>query len=143
MANREGLIDDCRLAKKAISDATEIDAQLAEQHREIEIVTELSRKAISENARTAQDQTKFNTRNDDYLERHHQATARIDELEAERCERLAKGKMLDRFIKDIKTGPLILPEFDETLWLTTVENLTVCANSKMIFTFRNGTEIQV
>jgi len=142
MANRDELIEDCRLAKKAICDTTQIDAELAEQHREIEITTELSRKAITENARTAQDQTEFNTRNDGYLERQHQATTRIEELEAQRRERLAKGKMLDRFIKDIKTGPLILPEFDETLWLTTVEKATVSRDGKMKFTFRNGTEIQ-
>jgi DNA invertase Pin-like site-specific DNA recombinase len=40
-----------------------IDAELAELRREIEVVAELSRKAIYENARTAQRQTDFNERN--------------------------------------------------------------------------------
>ncbi len=141
MANRDGLIEDCRLAQTAISDTIAIEAELAELLREIEVVTELSRKAIYENARTAQSQNAFNERNDGYLERHRKATERIDELETAKRERLAKGKTLDRFIADIEKRPLALTEFDETFWLTTVDRVTVGIDGEMAFRFRNGTEI--
>ena len=140
-ANRKGLIEDCRLARTAISDTTAIDAELAEMRREIEVVTELSRKAIYDNARTAQSQSDFNERNDDYLERHRKATERIDELEALKRERFAKGKTLDRFIADIEKRPLALAEFDENVWLTTVDMVTVATDGAMTFTFRNSSEI--
>ena len=140
MANRDGLIEDCRLAQAAISDTAAIDAELAELRREIEVVTELSRKAIYENARTAQNQSDFNERNDGYLERHRVASERIDELEAAKRERVAKGKTLDRFIADIQKRPLALTEFDEAVWLATVDKVTVATDGTMTFIFRNGSE---
>jgi hypothetical protein len=143
MADRAGLIEDCRLAQSAISDTAAIDAVLAELRREIEVVIELSRKAIYENARTAMSQSDFKERNDGYLLRHRKATERMDELEATKQERLAKGKTIDRFIADIESRPLALTEFDEALWLATVDRVAVATDGAMVFCFRNGTEITV
>jgi len=50
MIYRDELIDNCRLAQEVLCDCTGIDAELENLHREIEVITELSRKAISENA---------------------------------------------------------------------------------------------
>ena len=48
---RDELIANCR-AQEALCDCTNIDAQINELHREIEVVAEFSRKAIYENAHT-------------------------------------------------------------------------------------------
>jgi len=45
------------------------------------VVTELSKKAIYENARVVVSQDEFNERNNSYLERHRKATERVAELE--------------------------------------------------------------
>ena len=45
-ANREELIADCRAAVDVLCDCEAIDAELTELHREVETVTELSRKTI-------------------------------------------------------------------------------------------------
>ncbi len=141
MATRDGLIEDCRLAQNVLCNTTAIDSELAELHREIEVVTELSRKAIYENARTAQSQSDFNNRNNAYIERHRKATEQIEELETAKRERLAKSKTLDIFIRDIEKRPLALTEWDETLWLTVIDSVTVATDGEMIFKFRNGSEI--
>ena len=47
---REELIANCRLAQETICDCSDIDVELNELHREMEVVAELSRKAIYENA---------------------------------------------------------------------------------------------
>jgi hypothetical protein len=143
MANRDRLLTDCRTAKKAISDTSILDAEIAKLHQEVAVVAELHRKAIEENARTAQDQDEFNKQNDAYLERHREATERIDELEAARRDKIVKAKTLDRFISDIAKRPLVLTEFDAPLWLTTVDKVTIAAGAAMTFTFRNGTQIDV
>lgn len=74
MNDREGLIEDCRLAQNVLCNTTVIDTELAELFREIEVVTELSRKAIYENARTAVNQAEWAERNNAYLDRHRKAT---------------------------------------------------------------------
>lgn len=53
---RDELIANRRLAQKSLCDCSKIDIELDELHREIEVVVELSRKAIYENANVAIDQ---------------------------------------------------------------------------------------
>jgi len=61
-ANRDELIADCRAARTVLCDCAAIDAELAELSREIEVVTDLSRKAIHEIACNADDQRVLNKR---------------------------------------------------------------------------------
>ena len=60
LADRNGLIADCRFAWAKYCNCSSVDTEIVELQREIEVVTEPSRKAIYENARTAQDQDDFN-----------------------------------------------------------------------------------
>ena len=71
MRNRFGIIEDCRLAQYFLFNTMTIDVDLTELINEIEIVTELSRKAIFETAYKAFNQTEWAGGNDYYLDRHH------------------------------------------------------------------------
>ena len=141
MSNRNGLIEDCRLVQSVLCDATAIDAELVELHRELEVVTALSRNAVLENARTAVNQVEWSERNTAYLERHHRASERVDELEATKRERLGKTKAIELFIKDIASRPLVINEFSEKLWLAVIDTATVAQDSTMTFRFKNGSEV--
>jgi site-specific DNA recombinase len=141
MSDRKGLIEDCRLAREVLCDTTAIDAELAELHREIEVVAELSRKAIYENARNAVNQSEWSERNTVYLERHRRATSSVDELEAAKRERVGRGKILDGFIRDIEKRPSVLAEFDEQLWLSVIDQVVVGRDGGMKFRVKNGVEI--
>jgi len=81
MDGREELITDCRLSQNILCECSELDTELEELGREIEVVIELSRKAIYESAHVAFSQDEFNERNNGYMERHRKATERIAELE--------------------------------------------------------------
>ena len=64
-------------------------------------------------------------RNNAYLERHHRASEREAELEATKRERFGKAKLIEVFIKDIESRPLVINEFDEKLWLAVIDTATV------------------
>jgi hypothetical protein len=49
--------------------------------------------------------------------------------------------MLDRFIADIQSRPLVITEFDESLWLAIIDTVTVTTESAMTFRFKSGAEI--
>ena len=89
-----GLIEDCGLAQSVLCDTLGIDVELAEMNRELEMVSELSRKAIYENARTAMSQSEWSERNNSYLERHRQASHRLEELEAQKRDRLRRSRVV-------------------------------------------------
>jgi hypothetical protein len=141
ITNRDELIADCRTAKTLLCDCKAITAELADMEREIEVVQELSRKAIFENARTAQNQAEWNERNNGYLERISTAQERIETLTAEKRRRQHKGRLLESFIKNLEASPIALAEFDEKLWLTAIEKAVAAEDGTITFYLFDGSEI--
>jgi DNA invertase Pin-like site-specific DNA recombinase len=141
MGDRDSLVEDCRMAQKLLCDCKAIDAEMAELQSEIEVVTELSRKAIYENAHSALDQAEWNSRNDAYIERHRIATERLTELEAAKRERQSKSRTLGAFIKELQSRPLAIDKFDEHLWAASVDTVTVMKDGRLVFRFKDGTEV--
>ena len=141
--NRDALIADCKAAKKILCDRKDIDAELAELQLEIEVVSGLSRQAIFEAAHpTGQSASGFAERNNGYLERLEAAQTRVAELEAEAARRQNTARLLDRFIRRMKDSPSVLTEFDEKLWAVTVDSATVYPDGRMVFRFRDGSEVE-
>ena len=62
-------------------------------------------------------------------------------MEATKRERLDKTKTIDGFIKDIKSRPLVITEFDEKLWLAVIDTVMVAQDGTMAFKFKNASEI--
>ncbi len=138
---RDELIQDCRLAQSTLCDFSAIDAELDDLQQEIEVVAELARKAINENAHTAIRQDEWIERNDGYLERHRKATKRAIELEELKHEKLRKNLVLDNFIRDLNSREDSLNEFDENLWIAAVEKVLIMPNGGLTFHFKDGSEI--
>ncbi len=61
---KDKLTTACKKAKNLLGDSKAITTEISELEREVDVVTELSRKAIFKNARTAQDLIEFKERND-------------------------------------------------------------------------------
>jgi DNA invertase Pin-like site-specific DNA recombinase len=141
MTCRDSLIEDCRTVQKMLCDTTDIDKELAELEREVEVVEGLARQAIQHNAREVIDQSEWTERNGVYLNRHAEATKRLEELDELRVERLAKSKVLEVFIRDIKKREQVITDWDESLWAATVESVMVGVDGGLTYKFKNGTEI--
>ena len=142
MGSRDELLGNCRLAQEVLCDCSAIETELAELQSEIEVVSELTRKSIYENACFAVNQDKFNERHQGYIERHRIATERVAELEALRINRREKHKILESFIQDLVTRPLIIEEFDEELWIAIVDKATVLPDGRLVFAYKDGTNVE-
>lgn len=142
IGSRDELLANCRLAQEVLCDCLAIETELEELHREIEIVSELTRKAIYENACVAANQDDFHERHSGYIERHQKATERVAELETLRQEHQNKLLILDTFIRNIESRPIIIDEFEEKLWTVAVDKVTVTPEGTLIFSFKDGTEIE-
>lgn len=142
MGNRKELLENCRLVTGTLCDCSEIEAEIAETRRELEVVSELSRKAIYENANLVIDQKEFNERNNAYLERFRIASERISELETHCSERRAKSILIKTFMQDIKTRPRVLEDFDEKLWTVSIGKVVVVNDDCLAFHFKDGSVIE-
>ena len=141
LENKNRIISICRNVKNKYTDTAEIDNELAVLHDEIEVIKEMVQKCISENAATPQDQEEYISRYNGYLERYEQLNSRFDELVFQREEKLAKSRALERFITTISKQKNFLAEFDNWLWLTTVDKVIVNRDGTLLFILFNGNEI--
>ncbi len=143
MGSRDELLANCRLAQEVLCDCSAIEAELGELQREIEVVSELTRKSIYNNARFAVNQDEFNERHQGYIERHRIATERVIEIENQMRNRQNKSLSLESFIRVIENRPLVVDEFDEKLWVLVVGQVIVCRDGRLEFVFKDGTCVRV
>ena len=141
ISDKEPFIKACKLTRDVLTDAKVIDKEMTELLRELEVVTELIKKCIAENSSSAQDQEKYTERYNNYVDRYEKAKSRYDEIEHQKKNKLSKRKALDRFISDLSKRDELLTEFDNCLWLTVVDAVTVRNDGTLVFKFNDGTEI--
>ncbi len=140
--NRDSILETCRTVKAVLTDCTAIEAEMAELLRENEVVTELTKKCISQNSNTVQDQKEFAERYNGYVERYEKAKTQYGYLQEKRNAKMKKADMIDHFISDLAGRDNLLTEFDDRLWLTVVDTVTVRKDGVLVFRLLNGTEIE-
>ena len=125
-----------------LTDTTALDTRIEELQSEIEVVTELIRQCVDENARTGLDQTEYQKRYNGLLERYEKAKEKLKKIEQQRRERRVKREQLDVFLETLVRQDSILTEFDETLWYAVIDKVTVYTTDDVQFTFRYGSVIK-
>ena len=138
---RDELITNCRLAQRILCDCAGIDKETDDLHRELEVVLELSRRAIHENDHSSLDADEFSERNSRYQERHRKAMSRISALEEQKREKQHKNVVLDIFIKNLVKNETALDTFDEQIWMIAIERVVISPTGQLTFQFKDGTEI--
>lgn len=143
MADRESVISDCEQIRSVLSDCSAIDAELESLTAEINVVAELVKACVKENASTAQSQEEYAKKYNGLLARYEKATARVKELAAEKERKQSRERDLRLFIESLKKQALALKEWDERLWVALIDKATVYRDGRIVFRFKSGTEIEV
>ena len=138
--SKDGILEDCRLMQATLTDCTGIDTEIESLLEEIEVVTELTKRCIAENSQTAQNQEEYAVRYNGFVERYEKAKAQLEQLRATKTARKAQAEAIGAFMFEMQELDTI-NEFDEKLWLTIIDTVTVHADGRMTFKFQGGTEI--
>lgn len=125
-----------------LTDCTGIDAEIGNLLEEIDVVTELTKRCIAENSQTAQNQEEYAARYNGFVERYEKAKAQLEQLRATKAAREAQAEAIGGFMFEVQELDA-LNDFDEKLWLTIIDTVTVHSDGRMIFRFQGGTEIDV
>ena len=139
IANKEQVLADIRILIATLTDTRELEEKEAVAGKELEVVSEMTRKLLDEYARVLIEQTEYDDRYAELLAQSRVIEERIAEI-GEQCEQHKRRKReLTAFYQALKAkGPVV--EFDEDLWYVTVEKVTVPSVAGVIFTLRNGVE---
>lgn len=126
----------------ALTDTTELENKATALAEECEIVKELMRKCINENAHTIQSQDEYYKKYEGLVTRYDSAQNQLTDINEEKLARKTKCESMKQFISDINNCADPLTEFDEPLWYATVESITI-KEKTAVFEFKDSTVIEI
>ena len=128
----------------AIIDTTEsLERQRSEVLDEMEVVAGLMEKAISENAKKAQDQKAYEKRYQKLVDRYEKANGKNEDLAIKIDEVKRKIRGMESFIKTLEETDEVISYFDLKLWQSLLDYVQVHSKEDMRFIFKNGEEIKL
>src|SRR5690554_6866540 len=141
MGNREQIIEDCELMRKALLDFTKLDSEIEKQTEELEIIVEKVKHLVKENASTPQSQDEYIKKYNSLSKRYEEEYRKLKNLQMDKELRLSKDKAMEVFMENLKKQPLVVEAWDESLWALMIEKAIVKRGGSIKFVFYNGTEI--
>lgn len=141
-AERDTLMETCQILLDEYLNTDSIDVEIREQENEMEIVSELTTRLISENAATAMPQKDYNKRYDSLAARFRVAQEKADALQKQKITRSFQADVLECFMSEIQRMDAALPvEYSDRFWLNLIDRVTVYEDKRLVFRFKNGAEI--
>ena len=138
LGGRETVVADCEEMRIMMADCSELDEQIRVLTEEIEVVADLVRRCVQENASASLARDEYARKYNRLVVRYEQAMERVKALQEEKDRRQARDRELRVFIDLLQTAPLILDEWDAQLWNMLLEKATVYRNGRIEFEFKNG-----
>lgn len=143
MQDRRQIIADCELMRRQLTDFETLDTEIERQLEETQVVAELVKVLVKENASTAQSQEAYLKKYEALTKRYETAAAELERLQSLRALRQQQDKSIALFIRTLKKQPEVLDEWNDTIWTVMVEKAIIHKDSKITFVFYNGTKIKV
>ncbi len=142
VSERKEIITNAEIIRNALCVTDALQEEKRRLEDEMSVLVEMTQNIVAENARIAQDQEEYQKRYDGLVGRYDAAKARYDDVVTAISAKEAQSERLARFIKVLKEQDGAVTEFDEALWGSMVDYVTVGRDKKMTVTFKDGTEIQ-
>ena len=143
MRDRVQIIKEIESWRRALTDFEALDTDIERQREETQVVAELVKAAVKENASTAQSQEVYLKKYDALTGRYETAAAELARLQDLRTFRSQQDKKMALYIRTLKKQPKILHDWDAAIWTVMIEKAIVHRNGEITFVFQNGTEICV
>ena len=141
ITEKQEIIENIRDLQQTLCQTGDLEKAQAQHEADMKMLAGLTEQCIAENARIAQDQSAYQKRYDDLARRYDEAKKAYEEASAAIQRRKTRAKQLDAFIQTLE-GQEPVKAFDETLWSSLVDFLTVHGEGDVRVTFKDGTEIR-
>ena len=143
LGSRAEIIEAYQEVMEALTDTRDLDTEQEQLENESEVAMGLIRKIIADNAQKAMDQGEYERKYTRYCDRYEAARKRLAEIGEHRLERNAKRTKIAMFLERLENSAELVTEFDEELWYSTVDFVTVYEDMRLVFAFRDGQEIEI
>jgi DNA invertase Pin-like site-specific DNA recombinase len=140
-SEKKEILANAKEMMEMVCDTAGLEKEQADYRTEINIISEQMQNAIMENSRVALDQDEYAKRCDALKRRYDAAKEKYDGITKEIEGKKAKRALFKLFIGTLEKRRKTIEEFDEGLWCSLIDHVTVKSKEEIVFTFRNGLEI--
>ncbi|WP_010244524.1 recombinase family protein [Acetivibrio cellulolyticus] len=140
ISNKDEILENFEVIKHTIFDVTALETEHSEMKEEMSVVAGLIQKCVNENAQTRLDQKEYKQRYEGLVSRFEVAKARFNEIGEHQQKIKVRRERVEAFLCRLKEQDELIAEFDERLWHTLVETVTVFSEEDIWFTFKDGSE---
>ena len=143
LTDREALLDDGRFIRRELLDFAAIDSESDSILNELDVVAGMIRQMVNENAAQAQSQTAYTNQYNSLVDRFENLQSRYDTLQQQKERRQIQADAIGGCLFALEELDLLQISFSDELWNTVVDHVTVYADDRLVFHFKNGIEIPV
>lgn len=141
MADREGIIADLQRTKKTLTDTDFIDADITATEQEMTLLSDMIRSCINANAANTLSVNDYRIQYDDLCQRFESAEKKHNALLSRRQQMEREAVIISGLLFEIMGLDTLPIAFNERLWAATIERVMVYADERLVFRFKDGTEI--
>ena len=143
LTEKDEIIENFNAIKDTLFDLWPLETERSQLQEELNAVARLVQQCIKENARIALDQKEYQKRYDGMAKRLDSVQGRLDEVSQNITEKQARREKIEMFFGGLQKQKGLVTGFDEDLWYSLIEYVTVFSKENIRFTFKDGTEIKV
>jgi hypothetical protein len=141
LTDRTALLEDGRLIQQDLLNFDAIDAECNAILQELDVVTGMIQQMVKENSAQAANQIDYTNRYNALVDRYENLQLRYDSLQAQKQRRQLQTAAMDDCLTALEEVNLLQIQFSDALWNTVVDHVTVCADCRLEFYFKNGSII--
>ena len=142
ITDRKEILKELRAVKTTLTDTKDLEAEQKRLAEQMNVDADAVQELIAENARVAQDQKEYELRYEALATRFEETKARYEEVSNQITRKGIRRREFGRFIQSVEALPDAITEFDEALWGSLVDHVTVHSKDNIIFTLTSGMEIE-
>ena len=140
-SDRETVIVRLRDTQRVLTDTDFIDEDIRTLEEELTAVTEMLRLCIEENASNTMTEETYRATHADLCRRFEETEARLRSLQKRRDRMKADAIAIGGMMFELGELDALPVDFDEKLWQGTIDHVTVHADERVVFRFKDGKEI--
>ncbi len=141
--DKADFIASCREIVTLLSDYTALDKKIEEQYVHLNGLATAMQNFIKENAMHPQSEDFYKKKMAEYVKLKTKGEGVLKDLQSKKVTRLSRKELLEWLVHTLEENEILIDGFDEKLWRLMVEKVVVGTDGKLIFTLRNGMEVEV
>ncbi len=143
LLDRERYIAEYGAQISELAEVSGLDEEIARLQIECAEAVAQAEALIAVNARSTQDQARYMTEHDALVARYDSAKDKLEAIAREKQERAVQREKIRQFIGILEHNSVPIDAFDEHLWNSSIETVTVRRSDEITVAFKSGTEIVV